>query len=140
MLFLGHVVSTSGIEPDPEKTEKIKNFPTPTDVTGVRCFLGLASYYRHFVSNFAVIAAPLNKLTKKNTAFEWSGDCEQSFRYLKHALVSAPVLVYPKFGPGYQFILETDASISGLETVLSQIQDDGTIHPVAYTSRFIDKH
>ena len=55
--FLGHVVSTSGIEPDPEKTEKIKNFPTPTDVTGVRCFLGLALYYRCFVPNFAVIAA-----------------------------------------------------------------------------------
>lgn len=140
VLFLGHVVSTSGIEPDPEKTEKIKNFPTPTDVTGVRCFLGLASYYRRFVPNFAAIAAPLNKLTKKNTVFEWSGDCEESFKDLKHALVSAPVLAYPKFGPGNQFILETDASITGLGAVLSQMQDDGTIHPVAYASRSTDKH
>lgn len=77
MPFLGHVVSTSGIEPDPEKTKKIKNFPTLTDVTGVRCFLGLSSHYHHFVPNFAVTAAPLNKLTKKNTVFEW---CEESLK------------------------------------------------------------
>ena len=87
-----------------------------------------------------MIAALLSKLTKKNTAFELSGDCEESFRNLKHALVSAPVLVYPKFGPGNQFILDTDSSITGLGAILSQIQDDGTIHPVAYASRSIDKH
>ena len=138
--FLGHVVSTSGIEPDPEKTEKIKNFPTPTDVTGVRCFLGLASYYRRFVPNFSVIAAPLNKLTKKNTVFEWSGDCEESFPEAEACLSLCTCVSNPKFGPGNQFILETDASTTGLGAVLSQTQLDGTIHPVAYASRSVDKH
>ena len=138
--FLGHVVSTSEIEPDPEKTEKIKNFPTPTDVTEVRCFLRLASFYRRFVPNFTVTAAPLNKLTKKNTVFEWSEDCEESFNKIKHALVTTPVLVYPKFGLQNQFILKTDTSAKGLGAVLSQMQDDGTIHPVTFDSHSIDKY
>lgn len=109
--FLGYVVSPAGIEPDPAKTDKVNEFPTPTDATSVRRFLGLASYYRRFVPNFSVIAAPLNQLTKKNAQFEWTEDCEISFERLKSALMSAPVLVYPRFGPGNTFILETDASI-----------------------------
>ena len=133
-------MSTAGIEPDPEKTEKIKNFPALTDATGVRCFLGLASYYHRFMPNFAIIAAPLNRLTKRDTLFVWSGACQESFDKLKHALVSAPVLVNPKFGPGNRFILENDASTVGLGAVLSQMEDDGTVHPVAYASRSVDKH
>ena len=65
--------------------------------------------------------------------FEWSGECEEK---LKHALVSTPILAYPKFGPGNGFILETDASTIGLGAVLSQMQDDGTIYPVAYAFLF----
>ena len=89
--------------------------------------------------NFVVIAAPLNQLTKKDNVLEWSGACQEPFDKLKHALISAPVLVYPKFGPWNKFILETDASTVGL-SVLSQIQDNGTIHPVAYASCSVDKH
>lgn len=140
VLFLGHVVSATGIEPDPQKTEKIRSFPTPTDVTSLRRFLGLASYYRRFVQDFAIIAAPLNQLTRKDVAFEWSESCQKSFEQLKSALVSTPVLVYPKFGPGNTFILETDASKVGLGAVLSQMQEDGTVHPIAYASRSTDKH
>lgn len=55
-------------------------------------------------------------------------------------LISALVLVYPRFGPGCSFILETDASTVGLGAVLSQMQHDGTIHPIAYAFRSIDKH
>ena len=92
-------MSITGIEPDQEKTEKIRSFAAPPNVTGVRCFLSLASYYRRFVPSFATIAAPLNRLTKKDTVFKWSGACQESFDKLKHALVFAPVLVYPKSGP-----------------------------------------
>ena len=98
--FLGHVVSAAGVEPDPAKTEQIKNYATPTDVTEVRRFLGFASYYRHFVPKFASIAAPLHALTKKNASFEWTQDCQSSFEKLKLALTAVPVLAYPKFGPG----------------------------------------
>ena len=136
--FLGYIVSAAGIEPDPAKTDKIDEFSTLKDATSVRCFLGSASYYRRFVPNFSVIAAPLSKLTKKNAQFEWSKDCEVSFKRLKHALMTAPVLAYPRFGPGNTFILETDASTLGLGA--AQPQQDGSIHPVAYASRSLDKH
>ena len=134
MHFLGHVISKHGIHPDPAKTEKVKHYPTPTDVTSIRQFLGLASYYRRFVPNFARIASPLHSLTRKNTNFVWTEACEAAFCELKRALVSAPVLAYPMFGDGRSFILETDASYIGLGAILSQKQDDGEIHPIAYAS------
>ena len=138
--FLGHVVSAAGIEPDPATTEKIEKFPKPTDATSVRRFLGLASYYRRFVPRFSVLSAPLNQLTKKDASFVWSKECEDSFESLKGALMTTPVLAYPRFGPGNTFVLETDASIVGLGAVLSQMQPDGTVHPVAYASRSVNKH
>lgn len=138
--FLGHVVSTKGIQPDPTKTEKMKSYPRPTTAMEVRRFLGLASYYRRFVSGFATIAAPLRNLIKKDVVFHWDEKTEDSFNQLKQALLSAPLLVYPRFGPDSTFILETDASITGLGAVLSQVQEDGEIHPVAYASRSVDKH
>ena len=81
--YLGHVISTQGIRPDPSKTEKVKLFPTPRDVTTIRQFVGLASYYRRFVPGFAKIAAPLHALTKKDVPFEWTSECETAFCKLK---------------------------------------------------------
>ena len=73
-------------------------------------------------------------------AFEWTDATEDSFVQLRSALTTAPVLAYPRFGPGYTFILETDASTVGLGAVLSQVQEDGMVHPIAYASRAVDKH
>ncbi len=123
-----HDFSPRRIQPDPAKTEVVKSYPPPVDATGVRRFLGLASYYRRFVPNFASIAAPLQALTKKNAVFQWSEKCEEAFVKLKRLLTTTPVLAYPKFGPGCSFILEMDASTVGLGAVLSQTQDDGTVH------------
>lgn len=114
----------------------MRSYPQPLDATGVRQFLGFASYYRRFVSNFATIASPLHALTRKHVTAE----CEEASLKLKEALTTAPVLVYPRFGPNCFFILETDASTVGLGAVLSQTQDDGTVHPIAYASRSVDKH
>ena len=133
--YLGHVICTAGIKPDPSKTEKVKSFPIPQDVTGVRQFIGLASYYRRFVANFA---SPLRALNEKNAKFEWTIECQTAFDKLKEMLVSAPVLAYPRFGLGVEFILETDASGVGLGAVLSQTQDDEQLHPIAYASRSLD--
>ena len=102
--------------------------------------LGLASYYRRFIPNFAKVAKPLHNLMKKGVAFYWSKECEEAFAKLKQLLISAPVLAYPEFGSGKSFILETDACVEGLGAILSQPQEDGSIHPLAYASRSLDKH
>ena len=92
----------------------MKNFPTPKDVTQVRQFIGLASYYRRFIPGFAKVASPLHTLTRKGVTFTWSPECEAAFDQLKSLLVISPVLAYPHFGSEKSFILETDASSYGL--------------------------
>lgn len=113
----------------------MRMFPTPQTVKEVRQFIGLASYYRRFVGGFAKIAQPLHDLTRKGTLFNWSAECEDAFQHLKARLVEPPVLAYPEFSK--RFVLETDASTKGLGAVLSQEQEDGKLHPVAYASRVL---
>ena len=136
--YLGHVISSEGVKPDPAKTEKVRFFPVPKDVTSIRQFIGSASYYRRFIPNFASIADPLCVSTKKNAKFNWTQGCQAAFDRLKELLVTAPVLAYPKFGLGAESTLETDASLVGLGAVLSQMQDDGEHHPIAYASCSLD--
>ena len=140
--FLGHVVSSQGIKTDPEKVESVKTWPTPADVKELQGFLGLASYYRRFISDFSIIAEPLNKLCRKGVPFHWLQEQQSAFEELKHRLTSAPVLAYPDFSPGVgSFILDTDASQQlGLGAVLSQSQQDGTERVIAYASRSLNDH
>jgi hypothetical protein len=69
--FLGYVVTPQGIEVDEKKIEVIESWPLPQTITHVRNFLGLACFYRHFIKDFSIIAAPLHKLTKKGMVFYW---------------------------------------------------------------------
>ena len=133
--YLGHVVTRNGIKLDPAKTEKIQNYPVPRDVSQLRQLLGLASYYRRFVPEFAKIASPLHSLLKKDAVFEWTPECECAVGRLKEALTQAPVLAYPRFDSKHPFVLETDASPKGLGAVLAQEQEDGKVHPIAFASR-----
>ena len=133
--YLGHLVTPREILPNPNRVSAIKEFPAPKSVKEVRQFLGLGSYYRRFIRNFAEIAHPLHLLTQKDAIFQWSPECQKAFQQLKDALVSPPVLAYPDFSKS--FTLETDASIKGLGAVLSQLQDDNSLHPVAYASRSV---
>lgn len=73
--FLGHAISKEGISVDPAKVEAVANWPVPKNVSEIRSFLGLAGYYRRFVSNFAKIASPLTKLTRKATKYQWTPQC-----------------------------------------------------------------
>ena len=87
VMFLGHIVSEAGVCVDPQKTEAVTRWEQPKTVSEVRSFLGLAGYYRRFVQGFSKIALPLTHLTKKNTRFEWSDECERSFQELKNRLI-----------------------------------------------------
>jgi len=116
--FLGHVVSASGIECDPGKVAVIAEWPRPTNVTEVRTFCGLASYYRTFVPNFATIAKPVHELTRKGIVFEWGASQEAAFQELKQCLTSAPILVAPCDEGRYT--LDTDASEAALVPFFSK--------------------
>ncbi|CAC5365554.1 unnamed protein product [Mytilus coruscus] len=121
--FLGHVVNAEGISPDPIKIEAVQSWPMPTNVKDVRSFLGTCSYYRKFIKDFSKIARPLHRLTDKNVIFKWNAECETAFNILKKALMTSPILTYPCIDK--EFILDTDASGTGVGAVLSQINDEG---------------
>ena len=116
--FLGHIVSAKGIHPNPVKVQAVQNFPTPSSLSDVRAFVGMASYYCRYVRNFADIAAPLHDLTKGGREFCWTPSAEKAFSSLKNRLSSPPILSLPNFT--IPFIVHTDASYSGLGAVLSQ--------------------
>ena len=134
--FLGHVISNEGVSTDPKKVEAVRDWPNPQTVKDVRRFLGLSSYYRRFIKNFADIARPLHKLTEEGREFKWSSECEDAFNQLKRALTTTPVLAFPTTND--PFILDTDASNTGAGAVLSQVQD-GHEKVIAYFSRTLTK-
>ena len=131
--FLGHVVSNEGIKVDPAKIEAVMNWERPRTPTEVRSFMGLAGYYRRFVPDFAKIATPLTKLTRKNEKFIWTEKCEESFQELKGRLVTAPVLTLPD--DQGNFVIYSDASHKGLGCVLMQHNS-----VIAYASRQLRPH
>ena len=134
--FLGHIVSSDGVHTDPKKTEKVSKWPTPSNRQELLRFLGLTSYYRRFVRDYASIAKPLHHLTEKNVAFGWTSECQSAFENLRQKLVSTPILAFPDCSK--PFLLDTDASDVGIGAVLSQVQD-GTERVIAYASRVLSK-
>ena len=134
--FLGHIVGRDGVRTDPQKVAVVRDWPVPRNVGEVRSFLGLCTYYRRFVRDFATIAAPLHQLTKKGAAFEWTEACQEAFDGLKVALTEAPVMPYPD--PSRPYVVDTDASSEGIGAVLSQ-EKDGKEHVVAYYSAKLSK-
>ena len=116
--YLGFVINSDGISPDPKKVEIIKSLPSPTCVKEVRSFIGMASYYRRFIPNFSEIAKPIVALTKKYAKFKWDIDCQTAFDCMKRQLSSLPILGYPDTNKPY--ILYTDASNSCIGACLTQ--------------------
>ena len=156
VLFLGHVLSSEGISTNPEKVDKVWDWPIPTNAKEVNSFLGLASYYQRFIPKFAKIAQCLHELVgptsnkhkkskgqmkgkltaspkmSKPKEFQWMPEHQQAFDALKDAIVTAPVLGYPDFNR--EFMLETNVSLQRLGPVLSQQDETGKLHVIAYAS------
>ena len=151
IVFLGYVLSTDGISANPKKVDAVKNWPVPTSAKELHSFLGLASYYRRFITKFAAIAKCLHSLvgptnvkrktmkepeavaTDSDKKFDWTSEHQGAFDLLKTHLMSAPVLGYPDFSR--PFDLETDVSMQGLGAVLSQRDENGKSRVIAYASR-----
>lgn len=134
--YLGHKCTRDGVLPDDSKISSVMNYPTPTDKDSVRRFVAFCNYYRKFIHNFASIAFPLNKLTRKKSKFIWTDDCNVAFHKLKNSLISPRILKYPDFSK--PFIITVDASQNGTGAILSQIHDNCDL-PVAYASKQFTK-
>ena len=131
--YLGFIISSEGISVDPEKVKDIVDWPQPSNISEIRGFLGITGWYRIFVKDYALIAAPLTELLKKGIRIQWRPEHESSFAELKGYLISAPILKLPDFSKEFEVV--TDASKLALGGVLTQ---EG--RPVAYTSRKLRDH
>jgi hypothetical protein len=140
--FCRHIVGQGQLRTAVSKTKLVEEWLVPLNVHEVWQFLGLASYYRRFVRNFATIAAPLSDLLKeedpekrkrKNRPIIWTAKCQLSFELLKKALSNEPILTQPDFHR--PFVIETDASEWAIGCCLLQLGSDGLLHLVAYDGR-----
>ena len=125
--FLGHIISKTGLQADPDKIAAVKKFPIPTNLTEVTSFLGLCSYYRRYAKNFAEVARPLHKAKEVFASFNVTTEAQDVFETPKSRLTTTHFLAFPLMKE--PFILYTDASVTVTGTVLSQLQDgqEGTI-------------
>uniref|UniRef100_A0A914EPM1 RNA-directed DNA polymerase n=1 Tax=Acrobeloides nanus TaxID=290746 RepID=A0A914EPM1_9BILA len=143
--YLGMIISPEGISPDPNSVRKVLELEPPKTLKQLRSFLGMCSYWRRYIRNFAGIMSPLYELTKKNdedpnTKIEkkWSPEHQKAFEEIKKKLTTAPVLAAPKFRK--PFVIETDASKKSIAACLIQADSEGNEHPVAYASRAMNRH
>ena len=106
--FLGQRVSPEGMTPQEQKLRAIREWATPTDIRGVRSFLGFTNYYRRFIRHYAELAQPLTGLTKKEIGFQWGPMQQKAFTELREGLCNAPLLVFPE--PLLPYTVVIDAS------------------------------
>jgi len=131
--FLGFIVSPGKVEMDPAKVSAVAEWPTPDSRKKLQQFLGFANFYRRFIRGFSSIAAPLHALTSSRVRYVWSPEAAKAFEELKRRFTSTPILTLPD--SQRQFVVEVDASNTGVGAVLSQRSLDGKMHPCAFLSR-----
>ena len=105
--YLGYILTTEGLEVDPDKVECLRDWKRPTTVTGIKSFLGFCGFYRQFIRNFGKIANPLSRLGRPSEPFVWTDDCDKAFEELKQHLLSIQRIYH--FDPDLKSKLETDS-------------------------------
>lgn len=133
--YLGHIISADGVRADPGNVEAISKFPRPKKVDEVQRFVGMASYYRKYIKNFAKIAQPLHALFKKDIKFAWSENCEKALETLKGALISAPVLCFCDHSK--TFYISVDASFYAVGAYISNERPPND-RPIEYFSKSLN--
>ena len=133
--FLGYVINENGIAMDQTKVTAVRDWSPPDNVKALQRFLGFANFYRRFIRNYSSVAAPLTTLLKgAPRKLDWTADANKAFHHLKTFFTSAPVLSLPD--PSLPFLVEVDASESGVGAVLSQRHGvPAKMHPCAFFSR-----
>ena len=133
MEFLGKVITKEGIAASSGKVEAVLKIPPPQNLTQQRLFLGIVNHYRKFIPLLADLSDPLNHLLKKDTPWEWSSECQESFTKLKEALTSTTALAH--YDPTMSIALACDASLIGIGAVIYHVDPDGKEKPIAYASK-----
>jgi hypothetical protein len=135
--YLGFIITTNGIRMDPSKVSCILSWETPKSVTDVQCFLGFANFYRRFIKDYSAVVTPLTGMTRKEGGkylpFIWGPEQQTAFDHLKYAFTTAPILRH--FDYDREIVVETDASDYVSAGILSQYDDEGILHPVAFYSK-----
>ena len=131
-VLLGHVLCRNMILVDPIKVAIILDLPPPTLVTQLRSTLGHIGYYRKFIRGYVEITAPMEKLLKKDTKFEWNEYCQGSLDKIKHKMATMPILIFPDWTK--EFHVHVDASSITLGIVLTQPREGTIDHPIAFAS------
>ncbi|GKB48515.1 reverse transcriptase domain-containing protein [Tanacetum coccineum] len=134
-IVLGHKISRAGIKVDRAKIDVIAKLPYPTNVKGVRSFLGHAGFYQRFIKDFSMISKPMTKLLMKDAKFDFSDDCKKAFNILKEKLTTAPIIILPDWNVPFE--LMCDASDFAVEAVLGQ-RMDGKFKPIYYASKTLN--
>ncbi|GJV27029.1 reverse transcriptase domain-containing protein [Tanacetum coccineum] len=135
VIMLGHKVSGAGLEVDKAKIDVISKLPPPTNVKGIRSFLGHAGFYRRFIKDFSKITRPLTKLLEKDTPFEFNDECHKAFNSLKEKLTCTLVIVSPNWNLPFELIC--DASDFTVGAVLGQ-KDGKHFHPIYFASKTLN--
>ncbi len=136
--YLGFILTTKGLETDPDKTEPLRNWVRPDTVTGVKSFLGFCGFYRQFIRDFGKIAKPLTMLTRPSEPFTWTEECTQAFEMLRNCLLSTQAIYH--FNPELDTKLETDSSDGVIAGIFSQLHPDNEWYPVGFYSHVLVGH
>ncbi|XP_065095800.1 uncharacterized protein K02A2.6-like [Ochlerotatus camptorhynchus] len=131
--YLGYLLDRNGLRPDPAKIQAITDMAPPTDVSGVRSFLGAVNYYGKFVHRMRTLRFPLDELLKAGTEFRWTTQCQQAFMRFKEILASDLLLTH--YNPNLDIVVSADASSVGVGATISHKFPDGTMKVVQHASR-----
>jgi len=141
------VLTPEGIKPGKDKLKAIKTAQPPTDMKAVRSFIGLCNFFRTNIKNFATVSAPLTKLTRKDSGYNGGPlpkEALNAFLELKKRLITDPVVAYPRSDRRYVLITDastgTDKIVGGFGAILTQVDEKGNYHVIAYGSRQLRDH